>query len=456
MSAAPVSMRRFGVFWFGEFISLTGSAISGFALLIFLYLRVESGLILGIAYALPILPFMAFSPFAGPLVDRWGAQPCLVASNLADLTNVASIGVLLYTHSFHVWNVYLYVCLASFIKALQLNAFEAGVPRLVPKSQLGRANGLRMLATGISAIIGPVISGALLVTIHMSGIIVLDCVSFVFALVSLMFVRIPSDRGQPATGSGEAANEPRRSLLGDFREASRYVAARPGLVALMILLGITSFGVGFAELLFRLIILAFSSAWAVGVVMSVGAIGMVAASLVLSVTGWPRRQVPAALGASGFFAASMVVACLRPSVPLIAACAFVFLASTTVIIRTVQTAWQLKVEPHMLGRAAALKNAFIVIPQAIADILAGWLADVMTPLVGKEHVHSRFVATLVGGGPGRGCALVLMAAGVLVGIFVLLVSLNPRLRHLEDELPDALPDPAQQPDADTLIAQELS
>jgi hypothetical protein len=51
---------------------------------------------------------------------------------------------------------------------------------------------------------------------------------------------------------------------------------------------------------------------------------------------------------------------------------------------------------------------------------------------------------------------VLMSAGVLVGIFVLLVSLNPRLRHLEDELPDALPDPAQQPDADTLIAQELS
>jgi DHA3 family macrolide efflux protein-like MFS transporter len=450
MTTITVSMRRFLVFWLGEFVSLSGSAVSGFALLIYVYTLNDNPLVIGGLLALPIVPFMAFSPFAGPLVDRWGTKPCLIISNVVNLVNVSTIAVVLYTHTFHVWMVYLYVCLASFIKALQLNAFEAAVPLLVPKSQLGRANGLRMLMTGVGAIIAPVIAGALLVVVSIAGIVVLDALSFIFALVTLAFIQIKSHGRQPAEGSGEAESAP-QSLLADFWEAARYVTARPGLVGLMMLLGVTSLAVGFAELLIRLMVLAIDSPATLGVVFSFGAVGMVATSVVLTVTNWPRRQVHAALVASGVLAASVIAGGLRPNVPLMTASAFMFFAATTVIIRTIQTTWNLKVDTYLLGRAAAFKNMVIVVPQAVANISGGALAYVLIPWVGVHQVRSPFIADLVGHGAGRGSALLLSAVGVLCAILVGVVALNPHLRHLEDELPDALPDTATQP-SDTVTA----
>jgi hypothetical protein len=42
-------------------------------------------------------------------------------------------------------------------------------------------------------------------------------------------------------------------------------------------------------------------------------------------------------------------------------------------------------------------------------------------------------------GPGRGIGLIYVLSGVLVILFSLLVYLNPRIRRLEEEVPDAVP-----------------
>ncbi|HSN87611.1 MAG TPA: hypothetical protein VL025_12680, partial [Thermoanaerobaculia bacterium] len=49
-----------------------------------------------------------------------------------------------------------------------------------------------------------------------------------------------------------------------------------------------------------------------------------------------------------------------------------------------------------------------------------------------------FVGNLIGVGPGRGAGLLFVVVGVLVLIIVSLAFLNPRLRRVETELPDAI------------------
>jgi hypothetical protein len=79
-------------------------------------------------------------------------------------------------------------------------------------------------------------------------------------------------------------------------------------------------------------------------------------------------------------------------------------------------------------------------PQLLAYALAGIITDqVFQPMVGRDQVHSAAVAALVGSGPGRGIALLLMLVGVLIAVCVALAYAYPRLRHLEDELPDMTP-----------------
>jgi MFS transporter, DHA3 family, macrolide efflux protein len=428
--------RRFVIYWLGQFTSLTGSAISGFALLLYVYIQANAVSSLGWVYALPLLPFLFASPFAGPLVDRWGAKTALMVGNIGQLANMAWLGAMVLFHMFAVWEVYVVVAVAAVFKAMTLPAFETSIPLMVPKEYLGRANSLRMMITGVGAVIGPVAAGILLPVISIDGIILVDCATFVFALVVLIVTPIPRVRVKVARTGGMTV----KTLLQDSRDAWQYITARRGLVLLLVLLCIINFGIGTGEVLLPPIVLAFSSTRALGAVFSIGAVGMIIFSVALGAWRRPVRYVRSVLVAAFLFAGSMILAALRPNVPTIAVAAFLFLGTATLVVANIQTLWQVKTEPDMLGRTAALKNGVMVIPQAVANVAAGVLADAFKPLVGVNHVRSPFVAALVGNGPRRGFSLLLMLIGLLIALFVLAVSLSRRLRHVEAELPDAIPD----------------
>jgi MFS family permease len=298
-----------------------------------------------------------------------------------------------------------------------------------------------MLAMATSQVLAPVIAGFLLLAVGIDGIILIDCASYAFALLGLAIVRIPHTGGERATPAGLG------SLLADFAEAWRYVAARRGLVALMLFLGALNFFAGFADLLITPLVLAFASSDALGTVMSIGGLGMIAASLVVSAWGGPRHRVRGVLGFSLVIGLAMVLGALRPNTVLITVGAALLLASLAVVISCNQAIWQTKVEPAMLGRTMALLNMVASAPQLVAYAVAGALTDlVFQPLVGRDEVRHPVLAVLVGTGPGRGIALLLMVMGVLIIVVVALAWGNPRLRRLEEELPD-MTDEAPEPAA---------
>jgi MFS family permease len=185
-------------------------------------------------------------------------------------------------------------------------------------------------------------------------------------------------------------------------------------------------------------ILAFASSGAAGTVLSIGGIGMVTTSLAMTVWGGPRRRMQGILGFTLVMAVATVVGSLRPNLTLLAVAAFVFMGALGIVIGSNRSLWQTKVEPHLLGRVMALQNMVASVPHMCAFALAGLVADqVFVPLVGRDRVRSPVLAMVVGDGPGRGFALLLMVMGLLLALCVVLAYLYPRLRHLEDELPDA-------------------
>ena len=436
-ATAPASpgFRTWLIVWAGQFASMIGSNFTNFALAVYVYRLTDSATTLGIILALGLLPATVAAPFAGSLVDRWGPKRTLLISGVGSMIVMLSLAPLLTTDNFQVWQVYVIVMVTSALGALQIPAFGALTPRLVPKAHLGRANGMRMVAVAVSQVLAPVGAGFLLVAIDLRGIVIIDVLSYGLAIVSVALVRIPHRRPAPVAGAAKT------TLLSEFGEAWSYVAARRGLLTLLFFLASINFSAGFMELLINPLVLAFTSSKALGTVLSIGGVGMIIAGTAVSVWGGPRRRVRSILGLAVVLAAATVVGAARPNVALIAVATFVFMGALVFIATMQQTIWQTKVEPRLMGRVMALITMVGLIPQLIANILAGVFVDnIFEPLVGRDHVKSPAVATLVGNGPGRGIALLMMLVGVLIAVTTAVAALNPRLRRLEDELPDVIAD----------------
>jgi DHA3 family macrolide efflux protein-like MFS transporter len=105
------------------------------------------------------------------------------------------------------------------------------------------------------------------------------------------------------------------------------------------------------------------------------------------------------------------------------------------------TIWQLKVAPEVQGCVFSLRYMLATIITPLAYLAAGPLADqVFEPLLREGGVlASTVLGTLLGTGPGRGIGLIYVLSGVVVILISGLAYLNPRIRHLEEEVPDAVP-----------------
>jgi DHA3 family macrolide efflux protein-like MFS transporter len=436
MAAPRSGFRAYVIVWAGQFLSLLGSGLTGFALGVYVYQQTGSATTLAAIFALSLSPSIVAAPFAGSLVDRWGTKRSLVFSNSANTLLSLVLAGLLFTETFAVWHVYPVVVAGSLVAALEIPAFIALAPQLVPRKHLGRVNGMRMSAIATTGVLAPAIAGVLLVAAGLKGVVLVDLASFGPVILALCVVRIPRIRPpDPAAGTA------RRSLWAESKDGWRYIAARPGLLALLLFLGAVNFSEAFLDLLIMPLVLSFAPPSSLGVVLSVGAIGMVATGVALSVWGGPRRKVRGVLWFSLLLAPATVLGAVRPNVALIAVAAFVFMGAFGIVVATNQAIWQTKVEHHLMGRVVAIVNMVSQVPQLLAYAIAGVAVDrVFEPLVGHDEVRSGTMAILIGDGPGRGIALMILIVGGLIAVSVAIAASSRRLRALEDELPDvALP-----------------
>jgi hypothetical protein len=113
------------------------------------------------------------------------------------------------------------------------------------------------------------------------------------------------------------------------------------------------------------------------------------------------------------------------------------MTSVSIVWICLDTVWMTKVPPHLIGRVKSTSTALDSILGTATLLAAGGLADrLFEPLLRPGGPLAGSMGALIGVGPGRGVALLLILSGLLALLLAAIALLNPRVRLLEDTLPD--------------------
>lgn len=431
----PVGMKAFTIVWFGQLVSLTGSAMSFFALTIWAWETTGQATALGLVGFFGMAPQVIFSPIAGALVDRWNRKTSMILSDLGTAFGMLMILILFSLDMLEIWHIYILAMIAGIFQSFQWPAYSSAISVMIPKNQFTRSSAMISLAEWGSGIWAPVMAAALLGTLKLSGIIIIDLITMVIAITALLIVAIPNPT-KSKEGSLYQGTIWQESLFG-----FKYILQRPSLLGLQMVFFFGNFFIAFIGILRNPMILARTenNATILGSVQSFAAIGGVVGSLIITAWGgFKNRKVNGVLWGwvlSGFFLFFTGV-----NEGLIWWAIFAFLSSLVVplVNSSNQAIWQSKVPPDLQGRVFSVRRIIAQVVNPLGMLIAGPLADhVFEPIFSKpDTLITISMSKLFPPGSGAGMGVLISLASVMIVIFGLYGFISKNVRDVETIIPD--------------------
>ncbi|MFI6977695.1 amino acid adenylation domain-containing protein [Embleya sp. NPDC050154] len=430
--AVRPSMGRFMAVALGQLASITGSALTEFAIPIWIYLRTDSLTQFALFSVLALVPGIVVAPLAGAVVDRNSRRSVMLAADCAAGAVQVVMALLLWGGHLGVGAVYGLLVVLSVTATFQRLAYNSAVPQLVPKRYLGHANGIVQMSTGMAQLVVPLIAVALLASIGLGGILVIDITTFVIAVTVVAFVPFPDTMAQTR----------RESMAKEIANGVRYSMGHAGFRTMLLYFALLNVFLAPMLVLMTPLVLSFGSVHTAGAVGVAAGAGALLGGLAMGVWGGPRhRRMHGILLATVLIAVFAFVAGLRPSPVLVGVGFFGVFFGLSLLNGIYATIIQVKVPQRFHGRVIALNTmvAWSTLPLGFG-VIAPLAVHLLEPLFTADGALASSVGRVIGVGEGRGTGfLYLLCASAM--ILLALASFRHRvIARFDDDVPDAMPD----------------
>jgi MFS family permease len=419
---------------------MLGSGLTSFALGVWIYDQTGEATPFALTALFASLPRLLLLPVGGTFADRYNRRLIMILADTGAAIVTAVAAVLLFFGDLQVWHIYIISFSHAALSAFQEPAYSASVTMLVPKKDLARAGGIIQMGEAASSILTPILAGGLYALVELQGIILIDAVTFFFAIGALLLVRIP----QPKRVT-EAQSE-KSSVLRDTAFGWKYLRALPGLFSLLIYFASVNFFLSLTGVLANPLVLSYGTSTDLGIVQMAAGAAMLVGGIIMSSWGGPKgKKVPWIIGMVVIAAAGILISGLRPNTLVISAGQVLLLLLIPATAAMSQAVFQIKIPPDIQGRVFAIQGMIVRSMMPIAFLVSGPLADqVFEPLMAADGTLGQtFLGPLMGTGTGRGIGLIFIVACLFLWAESLVTFANPRIRNMEDEIPDAIPDEAE-------------
>ena len=410
-------LKTFLILWSTQSLSQLGSAMTGFALTLWLYEKTGSALQTALLSICSYTPYVLMSIFAGALSDRWDKKRTMLVCDTFAAGCSVLVLVLLKTNSLLPIHMYVLNVVNGLMNTVQQPAGEVTMTLIIPKEQYQRTSGLRSFSNSLVTILHPVIATSIYAVVGMDGVIGVDLVTFIVAFVALAFcVHIPSLETQRLDGSKETVLSSAKAGLSYLRQN--------GLILWLILFlaGVNFVASAFGAVLSPYVLSRENGGKAVlGIVMSCAGIATLMGSLAATILPSPKNRIRVifltmlfSLGTENFilaFTRTPIWWCIAQIIGW--SVAPIMSANLDVILRNT-------IPTELQGRVYSCRNTmqFFTIP--IGTFAGGFMVDrICEPWMAHTNPNG-LLARIFGVGKGSGAALVMFILGI-VGITICLI-----------------------------------
>ena len=289
-----------------------------------------------------------------------------------------------------------------------------------------------LFRSGIGQLLMPIVAAGLLAVIQLTGILLIDVASYLFAIAGLLFVRFPNTMGW----------RPREPLLVAIAGGLRYSWRHRGFRMMLSYFAVGNVFLAGALVLVAPLVLSFGTQSQVAQIALAEALGMIAGGLLMALWGGPRRnRMIGVLVANAGTGLGCLVTGLRPAMVVVALGVFLMSCAMALAQGIYATIVQVKVPQRFHGRVFALNQTITwsTLPIGFA-LLAPAVTTWLEPMLAPNGGLAGSIGAVIGVGPGRGIGLGYLLLGltllaVTAGGFAIRV-----LRRFDTEVEDSLPD----------------
>ncbi|MCM1298485.1 MAG: MFS transporter [Firmicutes bacterium] len=406
-------LKQFIILWLTQSLSQLGSAMTNFALVIWLYQSSGSALTTALLTVCSYAPYVIMSIFAGAISDRWNKKAVmLICDSFAALCTV-TVFILLKTDTLAVWHLYVLNALNGLMNTIQQPASDVATTLLTPEKHYQKTSGMRSFSNSLITILTPVFATAFTAFAGVEAVICFDLTTFFTAfIVLLFFIRLPKVK---------AEENKKESLLSSAKGGLVFLKSNKGILWLIIFLSAVNLIASIYDAAFPAMVLSVADETVLGVANAVIGAANLAGSLVVTFLPAPKNRAKTvcdcmliSLSTENFllaFGRSPILWYIGGilgwiTIPIMN-------ANLDVIFRT-------RIPVEMQGRVYSARNTlqFFTIP--VGYLLGGALVDnVFEPFMAGIPKDS-ILASLFGSQKGSGAAFLFFVIG-LAGVAVCLI-----------------------------------
>ncbi|PEE41375.1 MFS transporter [Bacillus pseudomycoides] len=272
-----IATRNIILMMIGKMTSLLGAGIYTFAMGLYVLKTTGSGVGFAITLICGSIPRMVCGPIAGAVADRINRRWVVIVADLLSSLIMFTMFALSTLFDISLLFIYVSAALLSICASFYSVSFTASIPTLVDSARIQQASSLNHTATALSTILAPVIGGMVFGLFSMKFFFLLNGITFFLAVIVQFFIAFDLYRVQ--------AELKKAHFLSSIKEGFLYVKRRDDMYTMLkVFIWINFFGSAlFVALPYIIIQNLRLSSQQLGVVEGMLAVGMLVASIVLSV-----------------------------------------------------------------------------------------------------------------------------------------------------------------------------